>query len=162
MAHSATSPNACHWGVRAVVPKAEKFLKGLLLFPHFVRDYSGNTERSECAVSTLTRSTVSGSVLNIIEGLKYTPKRLQYIEYKPRCLPSGYTNVLTNYKKKYNNLLEVCNIIRHFLFLKGANTICVVAIIKILRRLVPKKQLRVVGSTEIVPKSPKISVLPII
>src|SRR3989338_7571316 len=31
LTHSATSPNACHWGIRAVPPKAEKNLKGLSL-----------------------------------------------------------------------------------------------------------------------------------
>ena len=71
---SATNPDACHRGRKAVSPKGLK-TADLSLFPRFARDCSRDTERSERAVSTLSIPRIN-------------------LENKPRCLPSGYTNVL--------------------------------------------------------------------
>ena len=74
------------------------------LFHSFAKDYSRDTERSERAVSTLTRSAGSGSVLSVIEGLRI-PKNQIFRKQAPMFAIGGY-EALTNINNKY--IISTC------------------------------------------------------
>ena len=72
--HSAANPDACHRERKAVSPKGLK-MASLSLFLRFAQDFRRTLRRSRSALSTLSMPRINS-------------------ENKPRCLPSGYTNVL--------------------------------------------------------------------